>query len=105
MEPQLLLPVLQSALLVLAVTSKVTPQVSWSGDMTVPFTSTARNGCVAVVARVAVAGTRRTRMPESKMMLNVPVFFLSALAVAVMVTRTLGSLVGSGKTGCAVKVA
>src|SRR5437867_11711300 len=45
------------------------------------------------------------RMPESKVMLNLPVFFLSALEAAVMVTMTLGSLVWSGKTFGAVHVA
>ncbi len=45
------------------------------------------------------------RIPESKVKLNLPVFFLSALEVAVMVTITLGSLVWSGKTFGAVNVA
>src|SRR5260370_36531345 len=36
-------------------------------------------------------------MPESKIRVNLPVFVLSALEVAVMVTMTLGSFVWSGK--------
>ena len=92
-EPQSLLPPLQLALLVLAVVSKVTPQVSCLGSITLPLKSLARNSCVAPVARVAVAGLSVMRIPESKPMLNLPVFFLSALEVAVMVTSTLGNLV------------
>src|SRR5260370_35633867 len=45
------------------------------------------------------------RMPESKTMLNLPVFVLSALEVAVMVTMTLGSFVWAGKFLGARKVA
>src|SRR5437879_4245043 len=45
------------------------------------------------------------RIPESKAKLNLPVFFLSTLEVAVMVTITLGSLLWSGKTFGAVNVA
>src|SRR5260370_42206084 len=45
------------------------------------------------------------RMPESKLMVVVPVFFLSALEVAVMVTRTLGNIVWFGNFAGAVKVA
>src|SRR4029077_17775200 len=73
--------------------------------MTLPLRSTAKNCCVEPVPRVAVKGESVIRMPESKVMLNVPVFFLSALDVAVMVTMTLGGLTGSGKTLGAVKVA
>src|SRR5207245_8608030 len=89
------------------VTSKVTPQVSWSGEMTLPVKSFARNNWVSPVASVAVAGIMVMRMPESKVIGGVvfPVFFLSALAVAVMVTWTLGKLVWSGNVWGAVKVA
>src|SRR2546425_2304186 len=73
--------------------------------MTLPFKSFARKSCVSPVPRVAVAGVRVMRIPESKVKLNLPVFFLSALEVAVMVTITLGSLVWSGKTFGAVNVA
>src|SRR5260370_11673761 len=45
------------------------------------------------------------RMPESKLMVVVPVFLLSALEVAVMVTRTLGNIVWFGNFAGAVKVA
>src|SRR5260370_15252254 len=64
--------------------------------MTKPLKSLAKNCCVSTVPRVAVAGVRVMRMPESKLMLNLPVFFLSALVVAVMVTRTLGAIVWFG---------
>ena len=37
------------------------------------------------VATVAVAGVTVTRIPESRLMVAMPVFFLSALEVAVMV--------------------
>src|SRR6266567_8251982 len=97
MEPQLLVAVPQDTLSSFAVTSKVTPQVSWSGEMTLPVKSAARNNWVAPVASVAVAGIVVMRMPESKLMGNLPVFFLSALEVAVMVTVTLGNFVWSGK--------
>src|SRR4029077_7958969 len=73
--------------------------------MTLPLRSTAKNCCVEPVPRVAVKGESVMRIPESKVMAKVPVFFLSALEVAVMVTMTLGSLTWSGKTGGAVKVA
>src|SRR5712691_2037078 len=105
MEPQLLVAVPQDTLSTFAVTSKVTPQVSWSGEMMLPVKSSARNNWVSPVASVAVAGTMTIRMPEAKLMGNLPVFFLSALAVAVMVTVTLGSFVWSGKVCGAVKVA
>jgi len=58
-----------------------------------PLKSLAKNCCVSTVPKVAVVGVRVMRMPESKLMLNFPVFFLSALEVAVMVTRTFGNLV------------
>src|SRR5947209_1080500 len=103
MEPQLLVAVPQDTLSIFAVTSKVTPQVSWSGGTMLPLRSFTRNNCVSPVASVAVAGTMTIRMPESKLMGNLPVFFLSALAVAVIVTVTLGSLVWSGKVWGAVK--
>src|SRR5258708_25058103 len=73
--------------------------------MTKPLKSLAKNCCVSTVPRVAVAGVRVMRMPESKLMLNLPVFFLSALEVAVMVTRTLGNIVWFGNFAGAVKVA
>ena len=91
-DPQSLLAPLQDALLVLAVVSKVTPQViSLAWKMT-PLKFSAKNRWVAWVATVAVAGVIDMRRPESKLMLNLPVFFLSALEVAVIVTFTLGSL-------------
>src|SRR5229473_1290436 len=71
-EPQSLLPLLQEALPVFAVDSKV--------------------------PRVAVAGLSAMRIPESKTMVNVPVFFLSALEVAVIVTMTLGNVFWFGKS-------
>src|SRR5437879_607658 len=73
--------------------------------MTTPLKSLAKNCWVSTVPKVAVAGVRVMRMPESKLMLNFPVFFLSALEVAVMVTRTLGNIVWFGKVAGAVKVA
>src|SRR5260370_29221233 len=88
MEPQLLVAVPQDTLSIFAVTSKVTPQVSWSGGTTLPLISFTRNNWVSPVASVAVAGIMAMRMPESKLTANLPVFFLSALAVAVMVTET-----------------
>src|SRR6266567_205596 len=97
MEPQLLVAVPQDTLSIFAVTSKVTPQVSWSGGTMLPLRSFTRNNWVSTVASVAVAGTIVMRMPESKLMGNLPVFFLSALEVAVMVTVTLGNFVWSGK--------
>src|SRR5229473_4799586 len=105
MEPQLLVAVPQDTLSIFAVTSKVTPQVSWSGGTTLPLRSFTRNSWVSPVASVAVAGIMAIRMPESKLMLNLPVFFLSALAVAVMVTVTLGNIVWFGNFAGAVKVA
>src|SRR6266700_2776789 len=85
MEPQLLVAVPQDTLSIFAVTSKVTHQVSWSGGTTLPLRSLTRNSWVSPVASVAVAGIMAMRMPESKLMVNFPVFFLSALAGAVKV--------------------
>ena len=49
------------------------------------------------VATVAVAGTTVTRIPESRLMVAVPVFFLLALEVAVMVMvgGGLGTVAGA----------
>src|ERR1700686_1194253 len=49
------------------------------------------------VATVAVAGVTVTRIPESKLMVAVPVFFLLAFEVAVMVTvgGGLGTVAGA----------
>src|ERR1700722_18507716 len=49
------------------------------------------------VATVAVAGVTVTRIPESRLMVAVPVFFLSALEVAVivMVGGGLGTVAGA----------
>jgi len=49
------------------------------------------------VATVAVAGVTVTRIPESRLMVAVPVFFLLAFEVAVMVTvgGGLGTVAGA----------
>src|SRR5260370_40966941 len=104
MEPQLLLPVLQSALLILAVTSKVTCQVSCVGSMIKPLKSLAKNCCVSTVPKVAVAGVRGLRSPQSKPMLNFSVFFLSAVGASVMVLTTFVNLFCSRETQGWVKV-
>ena len=73
------------------------------------------NGCCSPVGTDAVPGVSETAIPESRLMVAVPVFFVSAaeVAVMVMVNEQLcapeaqllpGSLVGSGTELGAVKV-
>ena len=58
---------------------------------------------LTLVGTLAVVGVRVTRMPEFKKSTLVPVFFVSAADVAVMVTSRFGKVVGSGTAWGAVK--
>ena len=59
---------------------------------------------LALVGAVAVAGVRVTEIPESRKMVAVPVFLLSATDVAVIMTCRPGYLVASGTLFGEVKV-
>src|SRR5712691_1485221 len=66
-------------------------QVTSLGVVSTPVPAV--NWKVSLVPTVAVNGVTVTRMPESSIIVDVAVFFVSAFAVAVMITLTLGNFV------------
>lgn len=78
------------------VTSQVTPLFSRSFVKVAVNCTCDEFAALELVGTVAVGGVNVTTIPESRLRVALPVFFISSADVAVMITCRSGKVVGSG---------